>query len=171
MVGSALGLLCQEMLNGNDLDIRKRLFLQRMVGCWNRLSRHWSWPQPFQSSRSFWITFSGTWWGCCGDLCSTRNWTWCFQLRIFCDFHGTARQTSQCAKACLEELVQMIYLCTYMLSKSWQAECPCLLSHCPVQPCSKGSGQLLHWEQQKLLSVAGIQRAFDSLIFSFLTGS
>lgn len=110
MAGDALGLLRWEMLNSNNLDIRKRFFLQRMLGCWNRLPRHWSWPQPCQSSRNFWITISGIWWGCWGDLCSTRNWTWSFQLRMFCDFHGTARQTSQYAKACLEELVQMIYL-------------------------------------------------------------
>ena len=35
--------------------------------------------------------------------------------------------------------------CAYILSESWQAECPYRPPHRPLQPCSKGSGKL--WQR------------------------
>lgn len=61
------------------LDIRKRLFTQRVLGHWNSLLREALQHQTWQNSRTFWTMVSGTWCYSWGDLWRARSrtqWSW-----------------------------------------------------------------------------------------------
>lgn len=70
------------------LNIRKRLFPQRVVGCWTGFLGRWSQHHAWQSSTNFWAMLSVTWWDSWGILWRDRNWTLVilvglFQPRVF----------------------------------------------------------------------------------------